>query len=152
MKLTNWKEPIAAAGVILSLSFVGYEVRQNSRLARGQARQELAALNQEWLVLHSTNVEFNDLWTGYWFIGNSLSSDEIGRARFIMRLNLRRLENVYFQYTEGLVDQSALNSYGFQISNVYQTTRFRDQWANGRRAYDPDFVRFFEERIGWIVE
>lgn len=44
---THWKELLAALGVVLSLIFVGYEIRQNTAVARGQARQELAALNQD---------------------------------------------------------------------------------------------------------
>jgi hypothetical protein len=34
--------------VILSLLFVGFEIRQNTAVARGQARHALAELNQEW--------------------------------------------------------------------------------------------------------
>jgi hypothetical protein len=67
-----------------------------------------------------------------------------------MRLNLRRLENVYFQYAEGLVE-SALGSYGLQRTTVsFQSTQFRDFWftRNERTAYDPGFVQFFEERFG----
>jgi hypothetical protein len=71
-------------------------------------------------------------------------------AAWSMRLNLRRLENAYFQFAEGLVDESALDSYGFQAATAFQTTRFRDFWIgrDERAAYDPGFVRFFEERFG----
>ena len=50
MKFPEWKEAVAAAGVILSLLFVAYEIRQSTQVARAQARQELAALNQQWLI------------------------------------------------------------------------------------------------------
>lgn len=39
---SDWLEIVAAFGVILSLLFVGFEIRQNTTIARGQARQDLA--------------------------------------------------------------------------------------------------------------
>ena len=141
-------QSLAAASVALSLLFVGYEIRQNTAVARGQTRQELAALNQEWLVLHSTDYEFSDLYTRVWVLEEEVSDDDLRHANWAMRLNLRRLENVYFQYSEGLVDESALNSYGLQATRVFRTSRFRDFWQSSRGAYDPDFVEFFEERMG----
>ncbi len=153
MKSFQWRELAAALGVIVSLLFVGYEIRQNTQVARGQARQQLAALNQEWLVLQSQDAAFNDLWTRAWVEPDSaLTPAESRRAQFMMTLNLRRLENVYFQHAEGLVDESALNSYGFQRttenSDRYRTPRFREFWKERRAAYDPEFVRFFEEKMG----
>ncbi len=153
MKSFQWRELAAALGVIVSLLFVGYEIRQNTQVARGQARQQLAALNQEWLVLQSQDAEFNDLWTRAWGGQDStLTPAEWRRAQFMMTLNLRRLENVYFQHAEGLVDESALNSYGFQRttenSDRYRTPRFREFWKERRAGYDPEFARFFEEKMG----
>lgn len=140
----------AAASVVLSLVFVGYEIRQNTHVARAQARQELAALNQEWLILQATDQDFNDLFSRVWISEEEVSDSELTRAAWTIRLQLRRLENVYFQFTEGLVDESALNSYGLQASSVYQSDRFRDFWVvrDERRACNPRFVEFFEDRMG----
>ena len=40
------RETLAALGMIASMVFVGLEIQQNNQLARGQARQALAELNQ----------------------------------------------------------------------------------------------------------
>jgi hypothetical protein len=144
------RETLAALGVIASLVFVGAEIRQNTAVARGQTRQDLAALNQEWLVLHAADPEFGDLFNRAWLQEAELDTPDTRRSRFMMRIQLRQLENVYLQFAEGLVDESALRSYGLQTSSLYETERFRDFWItrDERRAYDPDFVRFFEERMG----
>lgn len=145
------RETLGVLAVVASLVFVGFEIRQNTAVARGQARQELAALNQEWLILQSTDSTFNDIYRRFWIVADtSLTDSELARATWGMRLNLRRMENVYFQYREGLVDVSALQSYGFQaVSTMFKTPRFIDFWVthDERRAYDPDFVRFLEERF-----
>lgn len=143
------RESVGFLGVVASLVFVGLEIRQNTATARGQARQELAALNQEWLILQSTDSEFSNLFRRAWVDEDSLSPGEAWRASWAMRVQLRRLENVYFQFAEGLVDESALGSYGFQATQVFKTDAFNRFWrtADEREAYDPGFVRFFEARI-----
>ena len=149
------RETLGFVGVVASLVFVGLQIRQNTAVARGQARHELAALNQEWLILQSTDSVFNDVYRRAWIEeGGILNSSESARATWGMRLNLRRLENVYFQFVEGLVDESALSSYGFQGSNSFQSAQFKDLWfnRNERQAYDQGFVRFFEERFGLSPE
>lgn len=151
MKWRDWKELLAAAGVILSLLFVGYEVRQNTKVARAQARQALAELNQEWLVLQSQDPEFNRLWRTLWQAPADLTESEVSRGMFMMTMHLRRLENVYFQYQEGLIDASALNSYGFQTAATdFDSEFFRRYWieANWREGFDPEFVEFLESEAG----
>ena len=142
------RETVGFIGVVASLVFVGLQIRQGTAIARGQARQELADLNQEWLILQSTDSVFRRTFAKAWIEqSDSLTSQEASTATWSMRLNLRRLENAYFQFAEGLVDESALNSYGFQAAATFQSKNFREFWARERNAYDPGFVRYFEERF-----
>ena len=66
----------------------------------------------------------------------------------MMVLQLRRLENVFFQFQEGLVDESALKSYGLQrvTSFTFEQPRFQAWWIERgwREAFHPDFVEFLE--------
>jgi hypothetical protein len=158
-RFRGWVEIVATVGVVVSLLFVGYEIRQNTSMARGQARQELAALNQEWLLTLGQDAEFATLWLKVWGGGEGsaenpevfaqLSDIEYQRAWYIMTMHLRRLENVYFQYREGLVDESALRSYGFAHVELFRRPQFHYYWVetNSREGFDPDFVRFLEQRI-----
>lgn len=142
------RETVGFIGVVGSLVFVGMQIRQGTAVARGQARQDLAALNQEWLILLSTDSVFNRAFTKAWIEeSDSLTPYEESVAVWSMRLNVRRLENAYFQFAEGLVDESALDSYGFQATVTFRSTKFRAFWVDERNAYDPDFVRYFEERF-----
>lgn len=140
---------LANIGVIITLFFVGYQVSQNTRVVRGEARQALAGLNQEWLVLLSQDGEFNALWNKVWLTDEELSPAEGSRGIFMMLLHLRRIENVYFQWHENLVDESALNSYGLQRAEYFKTRRFNQFWFldDWRAGFDDDFVNFFEERL-----
>ena len=142
------RETLGFLAVVASLVFVGIEIRQNTAVARGQARQDLAALNQEWLVLMGQDAEWNDIYNRAWRDEGELTELESRRATFMMLLNLRRMENVYLQYREGLVDESALSSYGLQGGGaIYRGPRFTAYWENGRNGFDPGFVEFFNQRF-----
>lgn len=155
--IKRWVEIVTGVGVVVSLLFVGFEIRQNTAVARGQARQELAALNQEWLLTMAQDPAFESLWNKAWGASPlssesravELSDAEARRAWFIMTMHLRRLENVYLQYREGLVDASALNSYGFASVSVFRRPQFRHYWheQNARAGFDDDFVAFLETHI-----
>ena len=145
------RETLAALGVIASMVFVELEIRQNTAVARGQTRQDLAALNQEYVILIAQDAEFSDLFARAWILeGGQLSDSERFRASAMMTLRVRLLENVYLQYAEGLVDVSALGSYGGQASSQFQSDRFREWWTQQQEdeAYNPDFVQFFNEQMG----
>lgn len=153
MSRTEIRETLGLMAVVASLVFVGLEIRQNTAVARGQARQELAALNQEWLILQSTDSVFHHIFRKAWIEPDApLSPDEAARAAWAMRLNVRRLENVYFQFAEGLVGESALHSYGFQAAPLFRSARFREFWLNEKGAFDPAFVRAFEGRFGPAIQ
>ncbi len=151
-KPLHWPELFAAAGIILSLVFVGFEIRQNTAIARGQARQELATLNQDFMQLLA-EPEIGSIWYQAWELEsglemkNELSDEETFRARVLMVITLRRFENVFFQYQEGLIDENALGNYGLQRSRTYKSLRFKGFWATVREGYDPDFVQYFESQL-----
>lgn len=156
-RIKDQVEIVAAVGVIVSLLFVGFEIRQNTAVARGQARQDLASLNQEWLLTMAQDPDFEALWHEAWIADPAspeddsaeLTAAEERRAWFIMTMHLRRLENVYLQYREGLVDASALNSYGFASVAIFRRPQFNRYWyeRNARNGFDDGFVAFLEEHI-----
>ena len=147
------KEMFAALGVILSLLFVAYELNQSTRVARAEARNELAAANAEWNFTLANNSEIRDLWYSVFDLGldgfNNLPQSQAQQFRALLTLNMRRFENVYFHYREGLVDESALSSYGLQVSSRYRSEVFVQIWPRLKQSYDPGFVSFFEENIGF---
>ncbi|MFV1988846.1 MAG: hypothetical protein ACC682_16360 [Gemmatimonadota bacterium] len=149
MSKSNLHETIGFLGVVASLIFVGAEIRQNTTVARGQARQALAEINDDWLSHLTTDVVYSDLWYRAWEVEGDVAEGEVYRAGMMMTQFVRRLENVYFQYKEGLVDETALRSYGLQnFEALFEFPRFQEWWIDGgwRSGFHPDFVAFVEAR------
>jgi len=143
------RDTVGFLGVVASLVFVGLEIRQNTAVARGQARQDLAFHFQDWLELRASSEELDDLFWGAWAEDAELTPGQERRAVLMMRIFLTRLENVFLQVDEGLVDETALNSYGWAAGQYFRSDRFRDYWERQfSGTFDPDFVMFFSQRFG----
>ena len=143
----RWKELVAALGVILSMIFVGLELRQNTVAVRAAARNELAAGSRDWLMTLAESPELADA-LGLWLTPDSeLTPTQESAARYAVRAMLRSVENVFFQVRAGILTEEALGSYGFR-SGVLRGPRFREFWQGERDAYDPEFVALLEARLG----
>lgn len=143
------RETIGVLGVVGSLLFVGLEIQQSTAVARGQTRQELEAMNQAWLTLITADPYFGDLWHRAWVTDGEVASDDEYRADMMMTQFMRRLENIYFQHTEGLVDETGLRGYGLQdIGTFFARPRFQTWWLekHWRERFHPAFVAFVEEQ------
>jgi hypothetical protein len=137
----------ATMGVILSLVFVGLELRQNRQVARAQLRQGLADGNAAVLSSIAENPELARAWTGIWTSPSpefDLSLADTTQARMAMFLLLRHLENVYLQVLEGVVDESVLGSYGFRDNIYFTTPQFIRYWPTIRGRFDSRFAAALE--------
>ena len=146
----QWVELVTAIGVLLSLIFVGLEIRQNTAVARGQARTDLASLNQDWLMGLAGDSALERVFISYWSdsIEIELNAVEEMQAFHVMVANLRKLENAYLLFEEGLIPEDALQSYGMR-GPWYDSARFRDEvWAVVRGTFNQDFAAFAELQWG----
>ena len=140
------RDIIGFTGIVLSLVFVGWEIRENTKVARGQTRVELTALNNEYLHRIASDTDLSEIWRRAWITGEQLTQSEEFRVRLILQQFLRLLENVHLQYQEGLIDENALNSYGFFgfREQFMDHPRFREIWEPRLATYDPNFVEYLE--------
>lgn len=139
----------AGAGVILSLIFVGLELRQATQVARAQTRQGLADRNGEILNVVAGNAELAEAWALRWQPEVAVDDPELSPRAFVqsgwaMFGLLRHVENVYLQVVEGVVDESVLDSYGFRNNIQFTTPQFAEYWRLRRARFDPRFVAAFD--------
>jgi len=137
------REGLAALGVILSLIFVGAEVRQNTVAIRATTLNDLASGSREWLMSIGASPALASVWRR-WLAGEELSPDEMEMADLTVNALLRNVENVFLQVEAGAVDQTALVSYGFGGASAWQSPYFLGYWGRRWVRYHPDFVTAFE--------
>jgi len=142
---------VATIGVILSLIFVGMELRQSTVISRAQTRQGLADRNGDLISSIAQNPELARAWGIMWrerLDSIPLTHTDSTQANWAMFGMLRHVENVYLQYLEGVVDESVLDSYGFRGNDNFEGAQFPDWWAPRRHRFDPRFVEEFEAEYG----
>ena len=111
----------ANVGVLVGLVFLIFEIKQNSAIALSEIRQErtLSIINE--YTSYARDEQFNSLL--HRAIDNadfdSVSNKEWGQIRHYELARGFRLEDVFFQYQEGLIDESA---YRFSIAMAASRT------------------------------
>ena len=142
------REAVAAIGVILSLLFVGLELRQNTLAVRATALNDLATGSRDWVLAIASNPELAAVMVD-WLAGEELDRTEGLMARSTIIALLRNVENVYLLVEAGAVDESALGSYGFSSSGgPFDSPLFANYWARTKHNYNPNFVLAFEAERG----
>jgi hypothetical protein len=148
------RQVLSAGAVVMSLIFVGLEIRQSTAAQRAQTRQGLAEGSRELILTLATNPRLSD---AYYTIfprpgrerpGQHLTASDSMQARVFLFAQLRNAENVYLQFREGVVDESVLKTYAFEDTR-YHTETFREWWGGGAAvSLDTGFVRAFEQANG----
>lgn len=140
---------LSAAAVVLSLVFVGLEIRNNTIAMRGITMQAISDSSVSFFLSMSLDREFNELVVRV-FDGEAtdqFSSVETSQLRQNLTAFIRGLENTYLQQREGLVPDAVFESYGWNDA-ITRTVFFEEYWNNSVvGAVSPEFREFFESRV-----
>ena len=143
MKGKSTREAVAALGVIASLVFVGYEIRQNTTVARAAAYQEIGFnVLETWrqiahdpdlaslLVLTADSARWEEI-------------DPVGRLQLVAVDvgQMRAWEAIYRQVNEGLLPDDAITQFGYGTG---MSAWSRHIWPSVKRRIPPDFAEFVE--------
>jgi hypothetical protein len=144
----KWIDWLGAIGVVASLIFVGLEVRQNTAAVRGATYQSIADsslqqvqwwTNNEKLLQHEVRIDEGALSADFTQVENLVI-----RASFVM--TIRRMENIYVQVREGLVEEEAVLRFR-PSKDYFETPYFQEFWASWRIEMEPEFREYFEREF-----
>ena len=145
------KEFVAATGVILSLVFVGLEIRQNTLAVRSSTLQALSDSHRD-LVLGSLLSEEHSALISRTFQGETsedFTDHENTRLFGYYVVYVSHLQNTYMQREAGVIDDEVFEAYGWNGAPI-RTPHF-DEWSELAlgTAATPTFAAFFRQ---WRAE
>ena len=144
----TWVEVVGSLGVIASLVFVGLEVRQNTAAVRGATYQAIADASQEQTLWFADNEEIRHLQVRT-FLGDT-EEDFTPEENLMLTSNyamvVRRVENVFVQVREGLVEEEAVLRFR-PAGNFFTPPRFREYWEVYAPQLEPEFRAYFEREF-----
>ena len=144
----KWIDWLGALGVVASLIFVGLEVRQNTAAVRGATYQSIAdsSLQQvQWwadnekLLQHEVRIDEGA-------VSSDFTPEEnlVIQATFVM--TIRRIENIYVQVREGLVEEEAVLRFR-PSKDYFETPYFQEFWVKWQLEMEPTFRDYFEQEF-----
>ena len=155
--LSRIERAAATLGVILSLLFVGYEIRQNTQVARATAVQETTGQIVEW----ATEAAMDPDWVRIMaFLSEGgtyaeLSTEDRLRYSWIVSQTVRIMESRFRQMQLGVITPEDLGiGGGTSNPNWFRSPHLLEWWQSQDRtgSWAPDFLGFFETEVLMIRE
>lgn len=136
--ISSIAELVGAAGVIISLIYLAFQVKQNTKASKAATRQALADGAQR---LASDVVEGDDIariMTDA-MTGTDIKPHEIFRLQSRCYRDLRFWDNAYYQYTEGLLTEEEWDGFRENLKLVMQFPTYREYWGKLQVMFSAPF-------------
>ena len=138
-------EIVGGIAIVLSLIFVGMQIRQNSEISQINAYQELVSQITVMNTLRVQDAEFADL---FWrFDHGQQPQDDKERARLeaFLYMVFRHGDLAYRQYGKGLIDRDGLVSVLSPTRSFLNTQIGREVWETLSPSLQSGYVDFVED-------
>ena len=155
--LSELAQIIAAVGVIVSLFYVGLQIRQSTRatkLASVQAVEEALGRTELMIV---QDADFADiLRRGLTASGADLPDTDRIRINVFYRHVLRSYQSAYYQYRHSGLDRVVWEAHAKTLGAIFQADRgLRDHFAVEKYMLEPSFAAFCEnllrDKARWVL-
>jgi hypothetical protein len=142
----NSLELIGFISVIASLIFVGMEISQNTTAVRGATNQAISDQASELYLTIATDRNLAGLVKKLYDDVLREDFDSIDDMQLFMTVltGLRRVENIYLQIEDNILDDRAFDRIGLRF---YRSKYGRQIWEENKQFFDRKFVPFFEELL-----
>jgi hypothetical protein len=142
-KISGLFQVIGVLGVMASLIFVGLELRQTQKIALARTQQERSnGIYANFDALTTAGIDWQSA-----IIDNNM--DYVFSKNLIARRNTYHMswflfENDYFQYTQGLLDDSIWNAKLKAFESWYNTCDLRPLYLSRSKFMPAGFVSLIE--------
>ena len=142
----NRLELIGFISVIASLVFVGMEISQNTTAVRGSTNQAISDQASELYLTIATDRNLAGLVKKLYDDVPKEDFDSIDEMQLFLTVmtGLRRVENLYLQLEDNILDDRAFDRIGLSF---YRSKYGRQIWDENKQFFDRNFVPFFEELL-----
>jgi len=146
--INKWLMLVANFGVIAGIFFLGIEVQQNNELMEAQTRlaRTVSSQNSFAPVIQNTQLAAtlaNEM---------NLSVDQVLKGYYFQH-TLIGWQYSWGEYQAGTLDESDLPSSGWAIT-INTNPAFLSHWqfAKTSDAYNPDFLKYIDEKLEEISD
>jgi hypothetical protein len=143
----RWPDYLAATGVIVSIAFVGFELRQNTAAVRGATYQDLASTSVSLTTFLASDGEFAELYTRWQIDPGSLNDVERMRVyTFVLGVG-RNMENAFQQRRVGTLTDDLWLGYLETWRSLAVRPGFPDYWDAHKARYSSEFREYVDTAL-----
>lgn len=139
---------VSSIAVLISLIYVGLQVRQNTKHTRALISQGLIAqLSQTFLSSAEADAAgIAALQLGY-RADPGISDEQLTRFQSRMTATFLSAEDVFLQGRDGLINKAIYESAILSFSALMESPGARAAWSAARRTYGAEFRAFMDDLI-----
>ena len=136
---------LAAVGAIASIYYLIQEMREQNRVARANARQNVADSHQE-ISLEGMNKSMVKIKLKL-KKNEELTPEEDAKYMSYFSIMLRSRENQHYQYTIGMIDKGEWENYKRSFKTLFRSEYHLKLWSFMKTTFNDSFVEVVEELI-----
>ena len=147
-RLQRWAltaEIIGAIAIVVSLIFVGFQLKESARATKSATASDANALTISWYTALGNSERSSDLF--YRFISDfdSLNQGEKFQAVMLIHAAILSFQNSYYLVEEGSLDERIRNTITEAIVVIKDTPGWTYYWENRRPLFFPEFQTYVDE-------
>ncbi len=142
--LSNIAQALAAVATVLSLLFVGVQIRQNTRATRAAAHHSVSDSLNDLNLMFAGNGDVTKIWLTGMQDRKELSPEEKWRFDSVMRAYMHVCETMFVQTELGSGDDSIRLAEEAGIRTMMASAGSREWWDENPYGFCAEFRRYAE--------
>jgi hypothetical protein len=144
----NWdaigavSESLGVIGVIVTVVYVGVQIRHNSQAVQGATEQAL--MSQE-MALYALLAEHANIYRRGSENADQLDADEYAVFEHLVSALMSQLYSAFVQFQRGLIPQSVWDAYTADWPDHINRLGFRHAWERIKHGYPAEFRQYLDK-------
>lgn len=145
--IANIAEVVSTIGVVVSLVYVGVQVRQNTRAQKAATYNALTANTVAILSPLLAEPGITEFIVRIQANPDAATPAERMRFHSFLLIGFRHWDNLYFQFRSGSLDRQMWLSYDRTMSRWMDNDAWRDWFRANAASFSPDLRELLSERL-----
>ncbi len=142
--LGNVGEFIAAIGVVVSLVYLAFQIRQNTRSVRAASYHAVVTNLSNLSAAVGRDAPVADLFVRGQSDLQALSPTEQRQFALLLIGVFRNFENIFYQFNQSMIDEVVWAGWKHRITRYFWQPGVQAWWPTWRDDCHPDFKEFLE--------
>ena len=140
-------EIIAATAVVISLIYVGLQIKDNTRVAKAESRRTYSEHSMQCLSAIASSTEATSIFRRGQTEPETLTEDEFTRFLFQLAMIAAQVESAYSDHFLGIIDYNAMDYRSTKFIQLLRTPGGKIFLKMSFSSLMPEFLAYIEKEL-----